>query len=287
LRWQAAPRLIAAPIQLISRISYGLYIMHSTFLVDIVQPMWLRQELTTLQAIPLALILPFLFAYLSHRYFESWWMRRRPLQRFPDRGAPTPRTGSLPSGRSSVVAAMLQIAVIVGVAIVGAWAQLRADRSPLTQAARAAKAASDPIGAMFSTKDGESSTLKERAELNGFQQSDAALIGSIDAFEVALNEVRTAGWVLDRSGIDPAPSILFFVDGRFIGSAVPNLRRPDVFVHYKLSQTSKSVGFRASLNIDGCRSGSEREAMIVSGKRIALIPAQKIVCDGEVALPSK
>jgi hypothetical protein len=56
-----------------------------------------------------------------------------------------------------------------------------------------------------------------------------------------------------------------------------------VFVHYKLNQTSKSVGFRASLNIEACKPGSEREAVIVSGKRIALIPAQKIVCASEAA----
>jgi hypothetical protein len=190
---------------------------------------------------------------------------------------------SSPRDRRLIVVAVLQVAVIFGVAITGALAQLSADRSPRMQAARAEKMAGDPIGALFSAKDGESSTLKERAELNGFVQADAALIGWVDAFEVDRNEVRIAGWVLDRSGGDPAPSILFFVDGRFIGSAVPNLRRPDVFIHYKLSQTTQSVGFKASLNIEACRPGSEREAVIVSGKRIALIQPQKIVCDSEAA----
>jgi peptidoglycan/LPS O-acetylase OafA/YrhL len=81
LRLRQAPAWIARPIRLVSSISYGLYIIHDTVLVDLVQQHLLgRGMISAPLAAAAALALPWALAYVSFRFFETPILRRRPCQ---------------------------------------------------------------------------------------------------------------------------------------------------------------------------------------------------------------
>ena len=86
LRLPPPPRSIAWAIRTTSNQAYGLYIIHITILVDVIQPMWWRQEIPVELAIPAAIIIPFVLSYLSYKYFEAPILLRRPSQTFSARG---------------------------------------------------------------------------------------------------------------------------------------------------------------------------------------------------------
>lgn len=86
---QRAPRWFAAPVRMIAAQSYGLYIMHLTFLdlafwVNGTWP-WINKPTAWLGS----LVIPFVLSWLSFRYFETPILRMRPSQRlrFPVTGA--------------------------------------------------------------------------------------------------------------------------------------------------------------------------------------------------------
>jgi peptidoglycan/LPS O-acetylase OafA/YrhL len=76
------PRWLAWAARTVSRQSYALYLVHLTILVDVVQAFWTTHPETTLPAMAMALVLPFLVAELLCRGIEQPIMRLRPAQ-FP------------------------------------------------------------------------------------------------------------------------------------------------------------------------------------------------------------
>ena len=76
------PRWLGWAARTVSRQSYALYLVHLTILVDVVQAFWTNHRETTLPAIAVALILPFLVAEILSRCIEQPFMRLRPAQ-FP------------------------------------------------------------------------------------------------------------------------------------------------------------------------------------------------------------
>jgi peptidoglycan/LPS O-acetylase OafA/YrhL len=76
------PRWLAWAARTVSRQSYALYLVHLTILVDVVQAFWTTHPETTLPAMAMALVLPFLVAELLCRGIEQPFMRLRPAQ-FP------------------------------------------------------------------------------------------------------------------------------------------------------------------------------------------------------------
>jgi peptidoglycan/LPS O-acetylase OafA/YrhL len=78
---QHAPRWFAAPMRTIAAQSYGLYIMHLTFVdlafwVNGTWP-WINKPTAWLGS----LVIPFVLSWLSFRYFETPILRMRPSQR--------------------------------------------------------------------------------------------------------------------------------------------------------------------------------------------------------------
>lgn len=148
----------------------------------------------------------------------------------------------------------------------------------LKLASRAASLANDPLGPMLSATAGQNAPLKERATNSGLQEANT-LIGTVDIFDIKSEEARLAGWVLDQTGADSAPRLLFFLDGKFIGSVQPTLRRPDVFNHYKLDEATPTIGYMASFHVGACRVGAEAQALIVSGKHFSTLAPRPVTCE--------
>jgi peptidoglycan/LPS O-acetylase OafA/YrhL len=81
LRLRRAPAWFAVPVRLVSALSYALYLVHLTILVDFAQgQLWGAGRLSAPAAAVVAVLLPFVIATLSYRYFEGPILRRRPRQ---------------------------------------------------------------------------------------------------------------------------------------------------------------------------------------------------------------
>jgi peptidoglycan/LPS O-acetylase OafA/YrhL len=82
LRLQQAPKWLEFLGRRISAQSYGLYIMHLTILVELVQQSLLGPRLIgRWTAVALAITLPFALSYISFRFFEAPILALRPRQR--------------------------------------------------------------------------------------------------------------------------------------------------------------------------------------------------------------
>lgn len=98
LRFQRAGEWFAAPVRLVSALSYGLYIVHLTILVDVTQAMlWGTGRLSAPAAAVFTATVTLVLAYLSFRYFEAPILRRRPGQTF----GPSPIRGT--SGGAAIL----------------------------------------------------------------------------------------------------------------------------------------------------------------------------------------
>jgi peptidoglycan/LPS O-acetylase OafA/YrhL len=98
VRCRQAPRWFAASARTISAQSYGLYIMHLTF-IDLA--FWARARwpwVTVPAAMALSLAAPAVLSWLSFRYFESPNLKLRPSQARAQRL----RTGEPPAGTASI-----------------------------------------------------------------------------------------------------------------------------------------------------------------------------------------
>jgi peptidoglycan/LPS O-acetylase OafA/YrhL len=78
LRLKSLPRTAEWAVRRLSIQSYGLYLMHEIILVDFAQELWGRHGVPAWICVLIALILPFVLSYLSHRFFESPILRMRP-----------------------------------------------------------------------------------------------------------------------------------------------------------------------------------------------------------------
>lgn len=87
LKLKRAPTWLAWPIRKVSAISYGLYVIHLTLLEHVAQPLFLSHRVSVWGAVAIAIVSPFVLAWLSFRYFETPILRRRPPQ---TRDAPLP-----------------------------------------------------------------------------------------------------------------------------------------------------------------------------------------------------
>jgi len=82
LRLERLPRWLEFLGRRISAQSYGLYIVHLTILVDLVQQSLLGPKLIgRWSAVALAIVLPFALSYVSFRFFEAPILALRPRQR--------------------------------------------------------------------------------------------------------------------------------------------------------------------------------------------------------------
>lgn len=95
--------LLAIPITLISRVSYGLYLFHEPVLLKAQEFSLGSHLINGPTATTLTLIIPFLLAHLSFRYFESPLLALRPSQRAlgPSRDAPGLALRSLRTSRDA------------------------------------------------------------------------------------------------------------------------------------------------------------------------------------------
>jgi len=83
LALRLGPNLFTRAIRRISAWSYGLYMIHLTIIVDLVQGLWSVHRISTPVAVALALVLPFPLAALSFRFFEQPILGLRPALRLP------------------------------------------------------------------------------------------------------------------------------------------------------------------------------------------------------------
>jgi peptidoglycan/LPS O-acetylase OafA/YrhL len=80
LRIRTAPRWLGFAARHVSRLSYVLYLVHLTILVEIAQALWWIHRISTTTAVLIALVGPFLVAELLSRTIEQPFMRMRPRQ---------------------------------------------------------------------------------------------------------------------------------------------------------------------------------------------------------------
>jgi exopolysaccharide production protein ExoZ len=110
----------------------------------------------------------------------------------------------------------------------------------------------------------------------GLSESEE-LAGRIDMATAQLSVEGTStieiyGWALDRRQNGSSVAVLFFETGRFIGAAVPRMKRGDVAKQFAIS-ADRMVGFTKSVRLTDCR--NEFEAVVVSGDRFLQLPVQK------------
>lgn len=91
--------------------------------------------------------------------------------------------------------------------------------------------------------------------------------------------VIVTGWVVDTSDKDPAPAALFFINGRYMGAALPAKPRKDVIAALGRGSSSR-VSFSHPITRNGCADTDRLEALILSGSRYAVmgLPPQASGC---------
>jgi peptidoglycan/LPS O-acetylase OafA/YrhL len=80
LALQGVPRWLSLPARHISRLSYTLYLVHLTVLVDVAQPLWWTHRLSSWEAVAVSVLVPVIVAELMSRLVEQPLMRLRPRQ---------------------------------------------------------------------------------------------------------------------------------------------------------------------------------------------------------------
>ena len=88
LRIRSAPRWLARTSLHVSRLSYCLYLVHLTLLVDVAQDLWLRHRVSATGALAIAALGSLAAAELLSRCVERPFMQWRPRQFLPVPAAP-------------------------------------------------------------------------------------------------------------------------------------------------------------------------------------------------------
>jgi peptidoglycan/LPS O-acetylase OafA/YrhL len=141
----------------------------------------------------------------------------------------------------------------------------------------------DSIGSALSTASAGDLSIENRAALSGLRPSNELVGFDRIADLPAIDLTIFAGWAVDATYADQAPLILFFVNRKYVGFAVPIAPRPDVVRELKLGpQASSTIGFHATLTTAVCKLPAVIETLIVSGNRYASIrnPSFKPDCSG-------
>ncbi|MCK8783406.1 acyltransferase [Roseomonas sp. NAR14] len=139
------------------------------------------------------------------------------------------------------------------------------------------------VGAQLADGTDAALPLLQRAARRGLLPG-SVLVGHLDlASDLAdqRDRVRVSGWVVDRSGNDPAPAVLFFLGGRYVGSVLPATPRPDVLAALRIEGGAR-IGFAGTLPGSVCAPGAALEALLLSGRQVAplSIPPDALRCAG-------
>lgn len=266
LKIRAAPVLVAKIIRAISRQSYALYIVHMTILVDIVQNrLWGPKLISTSAAVVLAIVVPFLISYISYRFFEAPILALRPKQKLDD---------STEKSRSSACQLVGVASIVANAILLGITLRTSSIAAVTAQELVIAKKIANNAAVGETLEVADMPVTNERAKRVGLIESPE-LIGTFDTVTLGGSEkLDVGGWILDQSNADPAPSILFFNDGNYLGAILASLPRPDVFDHYKIKGQTITVGYFGSIK---AKCGTI-EAIVLSGKRYAQVGKRELKC---------